>query len=75
MMDTLIQQFLEFLKSIADRSGTKFIIALGAIGALWHLATIDKIVGLYAMIGIVIIAGGFFVFRYFENSKKNGGQT
>lgn len=70
-MDELLTKLLEFLKSISDRSGVKFLIALAGIGSLWHLVSIDKIQGLHGGIGILLVTVGFFVIRHFETI--NGG--
>ena len=70
-MDKLLEELMGFLKSVADRSGVKFLIALAGIASLWHLISIDKIPGVYGSVCIVLVVIGFFIFRHFE--KINGG--
>lgn len=71
-MDKLLEELLKFLKSVADRSGVKFLIALAGIASLWHLVSIDKIEGVYGGVGIVLVVIGFFVIRHIE-TINNGG--
>lgn len=72
-MDKLLEELLKFLKSVSDRSGVKFLVALAGIGAQWHLVSIDKIPGVYGSICIVLIVIGFFGFRHIE-TINNGGK-
>ena len=68
-MDKLLEELMGFLKSVADRSGVKFLIALAGIASLWHLVSIDKIPGLYGGVGILLVTLGFFVIRHIETIK------
>ena len=49
--------------SLADKYGTKFLVALIGIGGVGYLAYSDKVDGLYASIGIALIALGYFFWR------------
>ena len=45
------------------RWGTKLILAIGSIGSLAWLVSLDKIAGLHGAVAIAIIAVAYFVFR------------
>ena len=55
--------------SLADKYGTKFLVALIGIGGVGWLAYSDKIDGLYAMIGMAVIALGYFFWRGKEDAN------
>ena len=49
--------------SLADKYGTKFLVALMGIGGVGYLAYVDKVDSLYAAIGMAIVALGYFFWR------------
>ena len=72
VMETWIQPILDFLFKLADKYGTKFLVALGGVGGCTYLAYSDKVDGLYALIGIVAVSVGYFFARRAQE-KENGG--
>ncbi len=59
---------VQTILSLADKYGTKFLVALMGIGGVGYLAYADKIDGLYAMIGMAVIALGYFFWRGKEDA-------
>ena len=71
IMVELLKQILPDINDLVDRIGTKALIACGGIAALYYMATIDKLEGLHAAIGIAVIAVAFFVFRARQESEQS----
>lgn len=70
IMVELLKQILPDINDLVDRIGTKALIACGAIAALYYMASIDKLEGIYAGIGITAVAVAFFVFRRAQESEQ-----
>ena len=62
-MDELVTAILGFLKQVAERSGMKSIVAMAFGYGIMQLTLADKVPGLYALLAMVVICVGFFVFR------------
>ena len=67
-MDSWIKPILDFLFKLADKYGTKFLVALSGVGGLTYMVFSDKLEGLYGAIGIVLIAVTYFWAR--RNQEK-----
>ena len=61
--------------SLADKYGTKFLVALMGIGGVGWLAYSDKVDGLYAAIGMAIVALGYFFWRGKEDADGSSKIT
>jgi uncharacterized membrane protein YfcA len=59
----LIQPVLDLVGQLAEKYGTKFLVALGAIGGLVWMTYSDKLPGEWAAGGIVLVAALYMVFR------------
>ena len=66
-LEMIVPQLIELVK----KYGTKFVVALGGIAAVWHLVSIDKLPGVYGAIAIGAIAVVYFIFR--QKQEANGG--
>jgi protein-S-isoprenylcysteine O-methyltransferase Ste14 len=66
----LIQPLIELVGQLADKYGTKFLVALGAIGGLVWLTHSDKLAGEWAAVGIVLIACLYMVFRRKQEEQQ-----
>ncbi len=78
IMVELLKQILPDINDLVDRIGTKALIACGGIAALYYMAATGKLEGLYAAIGIAVIAVAFFAFRRAQEKDapkiKDGGE-
>lgn len=63
IMEKFIQPLFDFLFKLADKYGTKFLVALGGIGGSVYLGYADKVDGLYSLVGCVVVAIGYFFAR------------
>lgn len=69
-MQIPIEQGLDFLKGIVDRSGMKSIVA-GLFGwFIMQLTLADKVEGMIGVIAMTVICVTYFIVRYFEQLKK-----
>ncbi len=69
-MNIPIEQALEFLKQVVDRSGMKSVVALAFGGGIVYLAFTDKVDGLYALIAMTVICLAFFGIRHMEKLNE-----
>ena len=70
IMVELLKQILPDINDLVDRIGTKALIACGAIAALYYMASIDKLEGIYAGVGITAVAVAFFAFRRAQEKEQ-----
>ena len=71
----MIDKIADFLQKIVDRAGTKFLIALFGIFALWDLSKTDQLELLNGIfiVGAILI---FYVFKFCEEKfGLNGSDT
>ncbi|MEA1998219.1 MAG: hypothetical protein U9N61_02685 [Euryarchaeota archaeon] len=70
-MNDIVKEVLSFLAVIVDKYGTKFLVALAAIGGVVYLAFLDKL-GWPAAIGIGIVTVAYFIGRHLQEINKKG---
>ena len=75
LMKDFIQPVLDFLFKLADKYGTKFIVALGGIGAMAYLAGYCALDPRWAVVGAVAIAVGYFFARRSQEKEQNAKET
>ena len=69
----MLEKILPFLKEVIAKAGTKFLIAAWAIYSVTEIIKIPEIEFirvLTGIIGVTLIALGFYVFRYFSDKHK-----
>jgi len=66
----LVQPLIELVGKLADKYGTKFIVALGGIGGLAWMTNADKLAGEWAAVGIVLICGLYMIFRRQQEQEQ-----
>lgn len=71
-MKDFIQPILDFLFKLADKYGTKFLVALGGVGGLVYMAKEGILPGEWAGIGMVIIVVAYLIAR---RQQELGGGT
>ena len=68
----LIEKVFELLKPVSGKFSTKFLLAVGAVFALWDLAKAGGLEPMYAAVGIVIVTVTYYFARHRQetNTKK-----
>ena len=69
----MLEKLLPFIKEVIAQAGTKFLIAALAIYLIAETVKIpelDIIKLIIAIIGIVLVALGFYVFRFYTDKFK-----
>ena len=69
-MKDFIQPVLDFLFKLANKYGTKFLVALAAIGSLYYLAYAGKMPAEYAAGGITLTVIAYMVARRHQEKEK-----
>ena len=59
----MLEQILTLLKEAIEKYGTKFLIALAAIGGIGYLVYLDKVPGLWGAVIMGAVALIYFAFR------------
>jgi len=59
----MIDKVLTLIQTMVDKYGTKFLVTLGCVGAIAYLAYVDKVEGWVAVIGIIVVAAGYYLAR------------
>lgn len=69
---TMFEKVLDLLKPVSEKFSTKFLLAAGAIYALFEMVKAGQIEGIYGGAGIVVVSGLYFAFRskQEENQEK-----
>jgi hypothetical protein len=70
VMEKYTQAVLDFLFKLADKYGTKFIVALGGIAAVFYLTKDGQLQPLYACGGIVVMVVAYMVARRQQEKEQ-----
>ena len=69
-MTELFEKIFDLIKVIVDRYGVKSIVAGASIYAIYSLA-VQGLATIPAVVGVVVVTTGYFVFRHFETFNKS----
>ena len=67
----MVDKVLELLKPVSEKFSTKFLLAAGAVYALWDLGKAAGLEPMYAGIGIVVVAVSYFFARHVQEINTN----
>ena len=68
----MLEKYLEFLKTVFDRSGAKPIYSGGVIYAMYLLADKGLAPGTWVVCGMVAVTCALFIARHLEKINDNG---